>query len=69
MNYSDLSSFPMDATFKYFDSVGSGKSDFANEYQSVIYSWIPLLLIGITLNSFTVRKVKYETSFLYDIPK
>ena len=57
MNSSDWSSSPMDATFKYFDSVGNGKSDFANEYQPIIYSWIPLLIIGIMLNVFTVKNV------------
>ena len=55
----------MDATFKYFDSVGNGKSDFANEHQSIIYSWIPLLLIGILLNAFTVRKIIDESYHFY----
>lgn len=60
MNHSGLSSSPMDATFNYFDSVDGGKSDFAKQYQYVIYSWIPLLVIGIILNVFTVRKMNYE---------
>ena len=65
INYSDLSISPMDATFKYFDSVGNGKSDFANEHQSIIYSWIPLLLIGILLNAFTVREMNDESYHFY----